>query len=68
MGTTQRVFINNAAALTEYFQDEQKTTTKKALSADGPVGGEGGALCNTRLSTVTLKHDRFLKGSQSLMI
>lgn len=51
MGTTQRVSINNAAALTEYFQDEQKTTTKKALSADGPVGGGRGTVQHKALNS-----------------
>lgn len=64
MGTTQRVFINNAAASTEHFQDEQETTTKRA---DGPGGlRERGAPCNTSVSTVTLKHNRFPKGTQTL--
>lgn len=65
MGTTQHVSINNAAASTDYFQAEQKTTTKITLSSMFPWGKEGD-LCNMSLLIVTIKHNRFPKGSQSL--
>lgn len=65
MGTTQHVSINNAAASTDYFQDEQKTTTKRTLSAMSLWGKEGD-LFNMSLLIATIKHNRFPKGSQSL--
>lgn len=51
MGATQLVFINNAAASTEYFQDEQKATTERALSAHDPVRGGRGTVHHKTLSS-----------------
>lgn len=65
MGTTQHVSINNVAASTDYFQDEQKTTTKTILSGVTPWG-KVGDLCNTNILIAIIKHNRFPKGSLPL--
>lgn len=56
MGTTQHVSINNVAASTDYFQDEQKTTTKTILSGMTPWG-KAGDLCNTNPLIAIIKHN-----------